>query len=205
MPTDLEAGAEVARALQAVEDPELPVSIVDLGMVRAVTVSAGAAVVELVPTFLACPALWLVESGVRERATGVPGVTRCQVIWRPGGWSGADVTGAGRAALAAVGLVVPDDDGTVRCPFCGSAEVAATSAFGSAVCRSGAFCAACRTPVEVLKTKRPAAAAAESPGPAQPVELRLERRDESAAASGAPDGRGTARTGEARPAGALMP
>ena len=53
--SDREAGAEVARALQAVEDPELPVSIVDLGMVRAVTVSAGAAVVELVPTFLACP------------------------------------------------------------------------------------------------------------------------------------------------------
>ena len=174
--SDREAGAEVARALQAVEDPELPVSIVDLGMVRAVTVSAGAAVVELVPTFLACPALWLVESEVRERATGVPGVTQCQVIWRPGGWSGADVTEAGRAALAGVGLVVPGDDGTVRCPFCGSAEVTATSAFGSAVCRSAAFCTACRTPVEVLKTKaRPdrTGPATEPPGPAQPVELRL--------------------------------
>jgi ring-1,2-phenylacetyl-CoA epoxidase subunit PaaD len=205
MHTDLEAGAEVARALQSVEDPELPVSIVDLGMVRAVTVSAGAAVVELVPTFLACPALWLVESGVRERATQVPGVTRCQVIWQPGGWSGADVTEAGRAALAQVGLVVPDDDGTVRCPFCGSAEVAATTAFGSAVCRSGAFCPDCRTPVEVLKTKSPATAAPDSPGPAQPVELRLARRGASAAASGVPDDRGAARTGGARPAGALMP
>ena len=117
MHTDQDAGAEVARALQSVEDPELPVSIVDLGMVRAVTVSAGTAEVELVPTFLACPALWLVEAEVRERATQVPGVTQCQVTWRPGGWSGADVTEAGRAALARVGLVVPDDDGTRALPL----------------------------------------------------------------------------------------
>ena len=159
--TDREAAAGVARALQAVEDPELPVSIVDLGMVRAVTVSGAAAVVELVPTFLACPALWLVEADVRAQALQVPGVTECQVIWpQDGGWSGADVTEAGRAALAGVGLVLPDDDGTVRCPFCGSAEVATTSAFGSAVCRSGAFCPDCRTPVEVLKTKRPPGLAA---------------------------------------------
>ena len=220
--TDREAGAEVALALQAVEDPELPVSIVDLGMVRAVTVSAGAAVVELVATFLACPALWLVESEVQERATGVPGVTRCQVIWRPGGWSGADVTQAGRAALAQVGLALPDDDGMVRCPFCGSAEVAATSAFGSAVCRSAAFCATCRTPVEVLKTKAPAGAApgragtlAAAPGPAQPVELRLVRRADPAAAAPAAAGpaaagpaaaeTAAAETAETGRAGALMP
>ena len=220
--TDREAGAEVALALQAVEDPELPVSIVDLGMVRAVTVSAGAAVVELVATFLACPALWLVESEVRERAAGVPGVTQCQVIWRPGGWTGADVTEAGRAALAGVGLVVPGDDGTVRCPFCGSAEVTATSAFGSAVCRSAAFCTTCRTPVEVLKTKAPAGAApgpveaaAGPPGPAQPVELRLIPRAASAATGsapdgyepdgGAPDGYEAAGAAETRRAGALMP
>ena len=113
----LEDGVE--RALQAVEDPELPVSIVDLGMVCAVTVSAGAAVVELVPTFLACPALWLVESEVRERATGVPGVTQCQVIWRPGGWTGADVTEAGRAALGQGGRVRAGGRGRRRDPRAG--------------------------------------------------------------------------------------
>jgi ring-1,2-phenylacetyl-CoA epoxidase subunit PaaD len=163
--TDRDTAADVARALQAVEDPELPVSIADLGMVRGVTVTAAATLVELVPTFLACPALWLVEADVRERALQVPGVTECRVIWQDGGWSGADVTEVGRAALARVGLALPDDDGTVRCPFCGSAEVAATSAFGSAVCRSAAFCPDCRTPVEVLKTKRPPG---HLPGPAAP-------------------------------------
>lgn len=194
---DLDAGFAVERALRAVEDPELPVSIVDLGMVRAVTVRTGSALVELVPTFLACPALWLVEAEVREQAMRVPGVAQCEVTWLPGGWSGADVTDAGRAALAAVGLVVPDGEGAVRCPFCGSADVAATSAFGSAVCRSAAFCQNCRTPVEVLKTKSLPGPATGTPVPGQPVELRLVRRGEVADTPGASPG--------TRRAGALTP
>lgn len=153
-PDDIQA--RIRQALSAVEDPELPVSIVDLGMVRGVTVSVGAAVIELVPTFLACPALWLVEAEVKQSVTRVPGVTACDVVWRPGGWSGADVTDAGRRALGSAGLAVPTGDGTVTCPFCGSHELSETSPFGSAVCRSAAFCPDCRTPVEVLKVKRPA-------------------------------------------------
>lgn len=141
--------------MEAVEDPELPVSIADLGMVRDVTVSVGAAVVELVPTFLACPALWMVESEVKQAATGVPGVTHCEVTWQQGGWSGNDVTNAGREALAGAGLAVPAADGAVSCPFCGSLEASETSPFGSAVCRTAAYCPACQTPFEVLKVKRP--------------------------------------------------
>jgi ring-1,2-phenylacetyl-CoA epoxidase subunit PaaD len=154
VPPASEAATEISRALVAVEDPELPVSIVDLGMVRGITVSAGAAVIELVPTFLACPALWLVESAVRQAVTAVPGVTECEVAWGRGGWSGADVTEAGRRALAGAGLAVPDPGGAVSCPFCGSREVSDTSPFGSAVCRSAGYCQRCQTPFEVLKVKR---------------------------------------------------
>lgn len=167
---DDEVRAGVRQALAAVEDPEMPVSLVDLGMVREVTVSAGAVVVELVPTFLACPALWLVESEVKQAVTRLPGVAACDVVWRPGGWSGADVTEAGRRALARAGLAVPAADGTLACPFCGSRRLAETSPFGSAICRSAVFCPDCRTPLEVLKVKRPAG----SP-PAQPDALRASR------------------------------
>jgi ring-1,2-phenylacetyl-CoA epoxidase subunit PaaD len=149
---DVRAG--IRRALAAVEDPELPVSIVDLGMVRGITLSAGAAVVELVPTFLACPAQWLVESDVKQAVTRVPAVSQCDVVWLDGGWSGAEVTEAGRRALAGAGLAVPAADGTVLCPFCGSREARETSPFGSAVCRTAAYCQGCRTPFEVLKVKR---------------------------------------------------
>ena len=172
--------AAVLQALTAVEDPEMPVSIVDLGMVRRVTVSGGAAIVQLAPTFLACPARWLVEAEVKQSVTRVPNVTECDVVWLQGGWSGADVTEAGRRALAGAGLAVPGVDGTVACPFCGSRDASGTASFGSAVCRSAAFCPACRTPFEVLKVKRAAGQTAP-----QPDALRAGRRLSAAPPSAA--------------------
>jgi len=163
VPTRDDVHAEVRQALAAVEDPELPVSIVDLGMVRGVTVSAGTALVELVPTFIACPALWLVESEVKQSVTRVSAVDECEVVWLEGGWSGSDVTEAGRRALAGAGLAVPAGDGTVVCPFCGSHDPSETSPFGSAVCRTAAYCQACQTPFEVLKVKRAVGGGAQSP------------------------------------------
>jgi ring-1,2-phenylacetyl-CoA epoxidase subunit PaaD len=148
----------IAAALREVEDPELPVGITDLGMVRGTAVDEDLVTVDLAPTFLACPALWMVEADVRRAVQAVPGVRECQVRWLPGGWSGADVTPAGRRALAGVGLAVPEPDGSVRCPHCGSDAVEDTSPFGSAVCRTAAYCGRCRTPIEVLKTKRPPSA-----------------------------------------------
>lgn len=151
----------IRRAVAAVEDPEMPVSIADLGMVRSVIRSSdGAVAVALVPTFLACPARWVVEADVRAAVEALPGVTGCHVEWLAGGWSADDVTARGREALASVGIALPGRDGSLRCPFCGSAEVRETSPFGSAVCRTAAFCARCRTPLEVLKTKRPLTARA---------------------------------------------
>jgi ring-1,2-phenylacetyl-CoA epoxidase subunit PaaD len=150
------SAAALEQAVAGVEDPELPVSIADLGMVRSVAASPdGRVVVALVPTFLACPARWMVEADVRRAVEALPGVVGCRVEWMAGGWSGNDVTARGRAALADVGMALPGPDGSLRCPFCGSAAVSETSPFGSAVCRTSAFCADCRTPLEVLKTKRP--------------------------------------------------
>jgi len=54
-------------ALAEVMDPELPmVSIVDLGMVGAVAV-AGSIDVELLPTYVGCPALELIRGAVTDR------------------------------------------------------------------------------------------------------------------------------------------
>lgn len=164
MPAGDDILAAIRQALAGVEDPEMPVSIVDLGMVREITVSSGTAAVELVPTFLACPALWLVESEVKRSVSQVPGVAACEIVWLAGGWSGADVTEPGRAALAGAGMAVPAADGTVSCPFCGSPQVSETSPFGSAVCRTAAYCPGCRTPFEVLKVKRVVPGRARVPG-----------------------------------------
>jgi ring-1,2-phenylacetyl-CoA epoxidase subunit PaaD len=61
-------------ALAEVEDPELPVAITDLGMVRSVTVEGTEVRVLLTPTFVGCPALEVIGERVRRRLCGVPGV-----------------------------------------------------------------------------------------------------------------------------------
>ena len=59
--------ATVHAALAEVMDPELPmVSIVDLGMIGAVEV-AGSIDVELLPTYVGCPALELIRGAVTDR------------------------------------------------------------------------------------------------------------------------------------------
>jgi ring-1,2-phenylacetyl-CoA epoxidase subunit PaaD len=151
----------VLAALDRVEDPEMPVTLSDLGVIRTVEESNGRVHVQLVPTFLACPARWVVESDVIAAALAVEGVGSCSVEWVEGGWTASHVTDAGRVALAGIGVAIPNPDGTVRCPFCGHDAVEESSPFGSAVCRASAYCPACSTPFETLKVKR-AASLAES-------------------------------------------
>ena len=81
------------------------------------TVAGGQGAAPTPPTFLACPALWLVESDVTAATLAVEGVTSCSVEWVEGGWSASHVTDAGRAALADIGVAIPGPDGTIRCPF----------------------------------------------------------------------------------------
>ena len=57
-------------------DPEIPnLSIVDLGIVRNVSVGGEGIEVELMPTFVGCPALEMIKEGMQERLAEVaPGV-----------------------------------------------------------------------------------------------------------------------------------
>ena len=95
-------------ALAGVTDPELPVSLVDLGMVYAVEVSpAGAVRIDLTFTSIGCPGMEMILEDVRaavERVTGVTDV-RVEVVWSPP-WTKARLTARGRRLLQAAGLSV---------------------------------------------------------------------------------------------------
>src|SRR4029079_58123 len=63
--------AAVGAALRGVHDPEIPtVSIVDLGLVHRVSVTSDRISVQLLPTFVACPALEVIASTVRDALSG---------------------------------------------------------------------------------------------------------------------------------------
>lgn len=143
---------EVLRRLRRVVDPELPmVSIVDLGMVERVAVADASITVEVLPTFLGCPALDLIASSIRD---GLADMDRpITVTWRhrpP--WTPDRITRAGLAALATFGIAGPTDAASsVRCPWCGSDRTVMDSAFGPTQCRSLHYCRACRQPFEALR------------------------------------------------------
>ena len=53
--------SDIDAALALVPDPELPVSIVELGMVEDVEVDGGTVRIDLIPTYSGCPALPMIE------------------------------------------------------------------------------------------------------------------------------------------------
>ena len=74
VPVPEDAVGRLWRALEAVCDPEIPVlSVVDLGVVRGVEVSGGAAVVSITPTYSGCPAMQVIEGRqiVRRQIVGI--------------------------------------------------------------------------------------------------------------------------------------
>ncbi|CAN5413523.1 phenylacetate-CoA oxygenase subunit PaaJ [soil metagenome] len=149
-------------ALADVEDPEIPtVSVVDLGVVRDVEVAAGRVRVELLPTFVGCPAIEIMRDGVRDRLAGFAPTLEVEVSYAEP-WTTERITPEGRRKLRESGFAPPSSDHALdsgdpaslplaECPFCGSRDTATENLFGPTLCRSIHFCLACRQPFEQFK------------------------------------------------------
>jgi len=98
------AAAEVRAALAEVEDPELPVGIVDLGLVRSVTVEGGTVRVGITFTSIACPCTDMLIDDIQARLRQLDGVTEVEVEEVFEAWSRDDLTEEGRLALLALGV-----------------------------------------------------------------------------------------------------
>ena len=156
--------AEVWAALEEIPDPEIPViSLVDLGVIRDVTVDGDRVRIEFTPTFLGCPALEVMRSAMEEKVASLGGEPEVAVI-QDDSWSTDRITPAGREKLREAGFAppVPRAAGPVtlvqlqskafRCPYCGSTETRLENIFGPTPCRSIRWCEGCRQPFEQFKT-----------------------------------------------------
>lgn len=94
-------------ALREVDDPEMPVNIVDLGMVYGVRREGGTVTVDLTFTAMGCPASEFILEDVRERLLREPGVEEVaiNIVWDPP-WSTRRMTQAARDALEMWGVAV---------------------------------------------------------------------------------------------------
>jgi ring-1,2-phenylacetyl-CoA epoxidase subunit PaaD len=152
--------AAIRAALAEVPDPEIPVlSVVDLGLVHGIAIEPDRIGVELLPTFVGCPALDVIRGAVEERLAsfGVP--VEVSFTWHEP-WTSERITPDGRRRLRESGFAPPSPlgegspialDVPVPCPICGSRRTILENAFGPTQCRTIRYCTACRQPFEAFK------------------------------------------------------
>lgn len=100
-----EAVERLWAALREVMDPELPISLVDLGLIYHVALSDGTAEIELTYTATACPCMHFIQWDVAERLMREPGVrdVRISEVWHPA-WTKARISAEGRQRLKQMGV-----------------------------------------------------------------------------------------------------
>jgi metal-sulfur cluster biosynthetic enzyme len=92
-------------ALRDVTDPEIPVSVVDMGLIVDLALADGVAQVKLTFTAMGCPASEFILDDVRARLLREPGVREVQieVVWQPV-WTKARLTEAGLDTMRTWGI-----------------------------------------------------------------------------------------------------
>jgi serine O-acetyltransferase len=78
----------IMEALRPVMDPEIGLSVVDLGMIREIAIEGDAVEIKMVLTAPFCPLADFITEQVRQAAAAVPGVKEAKVTlldepWNP--------------------------------------------------------------------------------------------------------------------------
>jgi len=91
---------DVYSELRQVYDPEIPVNIVDLGLIYDVAVEGPAAKVKMTLTSQACPEARTIPEVAKRRITAIEGIESCdiEIVWEPT-WTPQRISPNGRRIL----------------------------------------------------------------------------------------------------------
>ena len=159
---------QVWDVLAEMRDPEIPaIGLVDLGVIGSVAIDDARVRVELLPTFIGCPAVDVMRQQVTERLSqmGVAPQVDVAVSYTPP-WTSERITARGRERLRLSGFAPPHSGPLAEagaglaeltvftiaeCPYCGSRNTTLENPFGPTLCRAIYHCADCRQPFEQMK------------------------------------------------------
>jgi ring-1,2-phenylacetyl-CoA epoxidase subunit PaaD len=144
--------------LEDVCDPEIPVlTLMDLGVLRDISVSQNRIKISITPTYAGCPAMEMMRADI-ESTLAKAGYQNVQVEQRLSpAWTTDWMSDAGRKKLLAYGIAPPvstscgKKTGNIECPQCSSQNVKIISEFGSTACKALYQCQDCREPFDYFK------------------------------------------------------
>lgn len=148
------------KILETVKDPEVPVlSVVDLGVIRAVAVEEQEVTVTITPTYTGCPAMDMISMHIKMALNAAGYHTTIQTVLSPA-WTTDWMTENGKQQLKAYGIAPPVgksfdqtylDNLIVPCPQCNSTHTVLVSQFGSTACKALYKCEECKEPFDYFK------------------------------------------------------
>lgn len=155
--------AQAYAYLQEIPDPEIPViSIVELGVVRAVTLHGNVADITITPTYSGCPAMKQMEDDVRSKLLekGFEQVN-IKMVYQPA-WTTDWLSEAAKLKLQKYGIAPPEESTSdksfilgisksITCPHCKSKNTALVSQFGSTACKALYRCNDCLEAFDYFK------------------------------------------------------
>jgi len=141
-----------------VSDPEIPVlSLLDLGVVRDVSIDHGKVSVIITPTYAGCPAMTAMRADI-ESTLAAAGYGQVEVREKLSpAWNTDWMTQRGRDKLRDYGIAPPlctagnEQDAGIECPRCRSTDVKKISEFGSTACKALYQCRDCLEPFDYFK------------------------------------------------------
>lgn len=98
------AVADLEAALRGVNDPEYPISVLDMGLVRGLAVDGDTARVRLTYTSMGCPCKEMIADDVRDALLAVDGIAQVRVeeVFEP--WTHRDLTPRARNTMRKLGV-----------------------------------------------------------------------------------------------------
>jgi metal-sulfur cluster biosynthetic enzyme len=93
-------------ALKDVEDPEIPISVVGMGLIVSLAWDDGVVDVQLTFTAMGCPAMDFIQDDIRERLLQEPDVdeVRIEIVWDPV-WTRKLIREEARETMRGLGIV----------------------------------------------------------------------------------------------------
>jgi ring-1,2-phenylacetyl-CoA epoxidase subunit PaaD len=154
---------DIWQLLQEVKDPEVPVlSIIDLGIVREITIEDEKIIITITPTYSGCPAMDVISMDIRLKLIekGYRPVTIKQQL--SPAWTTDWMSEEGKTKLKAFGITAPNPrqqfcssemfrEEAIECPHCNSYHTELISQFGSTACKAMYRCLECKEAFDYFK------------------------------------------------------